>query len=514
LKSHRSIRLTHLAHLKIFLLGALGMALSPAACSNEPELEKDPVVGCQTPADCGEGGVCRLDGTCGDGSCTTPADCATDQFCASWGSCEPKCASCGNTCENTMGCPLGQHCSGTICQQECQPGTEGGVCGALVCNEDGKCESPDDIVVPASGGSTATGGMGGGPACIDVEVTFEPVIPNVVLLIDQSGSMNDMDGFGPAVEDAIAAGYTPWDCTETDRDDNVISTEDYRWNVVRNVLFHPDTGVVKPLENSVRFGYASYTYDVDEATCPQLQEVAIDFGTHAAMLAEHACNDFPPSGNTPTRESLTQVAEQFAATTLEGPKIIVLATDGLPDNCTCENWSQSGECASANCDEDEMVDRGGTMMCPEQAEQYDVVIEAQRIHEELGITIEVINVSSPDSAALAAHLDDVAERGGALGGVAIDGFNPVALTDAFQTIINGVRSCAIDLDGTITAGKENTGVVTVDGVELLYNGPDGWKVNSPTQIELVGMACETIKSGDHDIDVSFPCDAFIPIPVK
>lgn len=407
---------------------------------------------------------------------------------------------------------MGQHCAGNTCQQECQPGTKGGVCGGLICNDDGKCVTDDDIVVPASGGSDATGGMGGGTACIDVEVTFDPVIPNVVLLIDQSGSMNAQDGFAPAVEAAIEAGYVPWDCTRTSMGDNVVSTEDYRWNVVRNVLFHPETGVVKPLENSVRFGYASYTYNTAVETCPQLEEVAIDFGNHAAMLEEHACNDFPGSGNTPTRESLTQVAEQFAATDLEGPKIIVLATDGLPDNCVCENWSnQGGECASSNCDEEDMVDRGGTMMCPEQAEQYDVVIEAQRIHEELGIAIEVINVSNPSNATLAAHLDDVAERGGAFSKAAIDGFNPAALTDAFKTIIDGVRSCAIDLDGTITAGKEDTGVVTVDGVELVYNGPDGWIVNSPTQIELVGMACETIKSGDHDIDVSFPCDAFMPI---
>lgn len=346
--------------------------------------------------------------------------------------------------------------------------------------------------------------MGGASGCIEVEVEFEPQIPNVVLLIDQSGSMNAGDGFGPAVEDAITAGtYTPWDCE---------GEEDYRWNVVRNVLFHPDTGVVKPLENAVRFGYASYTNRGD--ACPDLEEVAIDFGTHSAMLAEHTCGDFPPSGDTPTRESLTQVAEQFALVDLEGPKIIVLATDGLPDNCMCNNWSQSGACANANCDDDEMVDRDGTMLCPEQAEQYDVVIEAQRIHEELGITIEVINVSNPNNATLAEHLDDVAERGGALSGASIDGFNPAALTTAFQTIIDGVRSCAIDLDGEITAGKEDTGVVTLDGVDLLYNGPDGWVVNSPTQIELVGMACETIKSGDHDLDVTFPCDAFVPVPVK
>ncbi len=406
----------------------------------------------------------------------------------------------------TSECPVGQYCSGDVCQQECAPGTDDPTCGSsLTCNDDGKCAPRDDIVVGTGGAGSGEGGMGGGNDCIEVDVEFEPVIPNVVLLIDQSGSMNAGDGFGPAVEDAITAGtYTPWDCGDE---------EDYRWNVVRNVLFHPDTGVVKPLENAVRFGYASYTNRGD--ACPELEEVAIDFGTHATMLAEHGCSDFPSSGDTPTRESLTQVAEQFALAELEGPKIIVLATDGLPDNCTCNNWSnQGGECANGNCEDDEMVDRGGTMLCPEQAEQYDVVIEAQRIHEELGITIEVINVSNPNNATLAAHLDDVAERGGAVSGASIDGFDPAALTTAFQSIIDGVRSCAIDLDGSITAGKEDTGEVSLDGEMLVYNGPDGWIVNSPTQIELVGAACETIKSGDHDLEINFPCNAFVPVAVK
>jgi hypothetical protein len=262
------------------------------------------------------------------------------------------------------------------------------------------------------------------------------------------------------------------------------------------------------------------------ATCPLLTEVGIDFGTRADMLDIYDCNDYIE--DTPTRESLTAVAEALAAQDLEGPKVIVLATDGLPDNCECPEWDDESsgggmtydhpQCDPGDSDNDVDYDgddyhAAGTYEVDEY-EQIQVVLEAQRIFAELGIQIEVINVSSPGDTALATHLDNVADAGGAVSGASIDGFDPGALSDAFQSIIDGVRSCAIDLDGTIEAGKESTGTVTLDGDVLILDDPDGWQVNTPTQIELLGAACETIKSGDHDLDISFPCGSFRPPVLK
>ena len=144
-------------------------------------------------------------------------------------------------------------------------------------------------------------------------------------------------------------------------------------------------------------------------------------------------------------------------------------------------------------------------------------LEAKRIHDELGITVEVINLGAPE---LKPHLDSVAAHGGALGGVSIDGTSPSGLIEAFETIINGARSCVIDLDGEITPGKEDTGTVlldkdpsaNIDFKEIELADEDGWVVNSPTQIELVGEACDTIKQGDHELDISFPCESFVVIP--
>ena len=120
----------------------------------------------------------------------------------------------------------------------------------------------------------------------------------------------------------------------------------------------------------------------------------------------------------------------------------------------------------------------------------------------------MINVSTPSDAALQQHLTDVANAGG---GKVYPGFSPGALSSAFDEIIDGVRSCAIDLGGEIADGKESTGTVTLDGEPLELDDPDGWHVTTPSQIELLGEACETIKRGGHDLAIKFPCESFEPV---
>jgi hypothetical protein len=461
----------------------LSLALVPAACSNEPEFG-DGV---------GQGGD--------RGTGSDPVLCLNPELADD----------CGRGCSATDDCPDGLFCHATTltCQANCVAGEEESEdCDGAACSADGLCPGDDSSVERKSnlgvegGGGAGTGGDVN-EECIDVEVDFEPIIPNVVLLIDQSGSMNDGSGFGTAVQAEIDDGsYTPWGCGGVN--------DLWRWNVVRSVLFNPDGGIVKPLEDQVRFGMALYTsnggFGLTEPfkTCPVLAEVALGFGTYAEMLEAMDCSDI--GSDTPTRESLRDTAAALAARELDGKNVIVLATDGEPDNCTCPNWNDDG---GYDCDGDveDRVTRPGFVdpITLAAAEQYDVVQEAKRVYEELGIQVFVIDVSTPSNTSLRDHLTDVAEAGG---GDIFDGTNPSGLTDAFQTIIDGARSCAIDLDGEIEDGKESTGKVLLNGDPLTLGDPDGWKVNSPTQIELVGDACTTIKSGAQELDITFPCGAF------
>ena len=153
----------------------------------------------------------------------------------------------------------------------------------------------DDIAVGAGGGGADPPD---GPACLDIQVSYEEPIPSVVLLIDRSLSMNGTLGFSEAVAEEVGAGsYVPWGCPtllEDPLDAEDQRFPDWRWNVVRSVLFHPENGVVAGWENRVRFGMTLYTSFVpgpSEAVCPELRQVGLGLANRAALLEAMPCHD-------------------------------------------------------------------------------------------------------------------------------------------------------------------------------------------------------------------------------
>ena len=82
------------------------------------------------------------------------------------------------------------------------------------------------------------------------------------------------------------------------------------------------------------------------------------------------------------------------------------------------------------------------------------------------------------------------------------------MIDAFLSIIDGKRSCVFTLSGHVEAGKACSGTVLVSGMPVTCNDPNGWKLNSPTEIEFVGAACQTIlASQDFNVSATLPCSA-------
>jgi hypothetical protein len=190
-------------------------------------------------------------------------------------------------------------------------------------------------------------------------------------------------------------------------------------------------------------------------------------------------------GDTPTGESITSVTKDLVAFNQPGPKIIVLATDGEPDTCAVPN-PQMGQPESIKAAQDAFA---------------------------AGVKTFVISVGAEVSDA---HLQDVANAGA---GLAIGGadkapfykaLDPQALVKAFDTIINGVRSCTLKLNGTIDQAGAASGKVSLDGMLLGYNDPNGWRLAAPDEIELLGSSCDAIKMGDHLISVEFPCGIVVP----
>lgn len=374
----------------------------------------------------------------------TAASCGTDEEGAS--PCETVYADrCGEDCVSDSGCGEGLFCgsSGT-CTAECTPG--GVECeGGETCSDHGRCGGDDD----GSGLLPDGSGGGSGDGCADVHVTFEQQIPTVVLLIDQSGSM----------------------------------TEDFsggtRWSVLRQTLTDPQSGLIANLEDVVRFGLALYTSDggFSGGTCPQLAQVQTSLGNYAQIKSVY--DSAGPGGDTPTGESINAVAQQLAALDVEGPKIIVLATDGEPDTCAVPN-PQNG--------------------------QPEAIAAAQAAYG-AGVQTFIISVGADVGIQ---HLQDMANAGA---GLAVNGGNDApyyqaldqaSLISAFDNIIDGVRGCIFTLDGEVV-GDPAAGTVVLDGEPLTYGDPNGWKLNNANEVELVGAACEAIQDGEHDLDVSFPC---------
>jgi hypothetical protein len=333
------------------------------------------------------------------------------------------------------------------------PGGSGGSGGELISVGNGA----------AGGGDPGSGGTGTGGACGAVNVEFEPQIPTVLLLIDQSGSMT------------------------------TTFNGQQRWDVVYDVLMDPAGGVVKSLEGVVRFGLALYSYG-SGPVCPELVEVtppALD--NHATIDGVYAAE--APYSNTPTGDSITAVTPGMVAFAEPGPKVIVLATDGDPDRCEDPNGH-------------------------DQISKDEATSAAQAAFMQ---GIETVIIAVGDEVAKV-HQQDMANAGKGLVVPAPDPCDQVAdpmncaktyepatkqeMIDAFNEIILGTRTCIFTLDGAVIPGKECLGMVTVNMQSIGCNDPDGWKLNSPTEIEFVGAACDTIMNDPNvDIQASFPCDA-------
>jgi hypothetical protein len=355
-----------------------------------------------------------------------------------------------------------------------------------VCSPSGRCTasganggSGGTIGVPdaSTGGNDEPGTGGAGDDCAAVDLTLDDVIPTVVLLIDQSGSMEDSE-FEPGKN---------------------------RWEALKEALTGPESPV-KELEDKVRFGMTFYSNDAqldeppEEGVCPTVDRGGEDqtlmppsFGRFEAF-SEY----FLPLGtfrNTPTAESFERVAADLAAFDEPGPKYIVLATDGNPDRCDNNREGATGP-------------TGGAL-------SRQMVVDAVSAAFDEDITTFVISVGgdvTPD------HLRNVANVGqGFDADDQKDRFYLVntsdALTSAFEDIISGTRSCVLTLDGEIDPDQADKGEVKIDDEPVPMDEDDGWVVVDGQTIELKGEACETIKSGEHLLSARFPCEAVVVPPV-
>jgi hypothetical protein len=300
-----------------------------------------------------------------------------------------------------------------------------------------------------------TAQMEGEDGCADVQVQVEPITPTLVLLVDQSGSMTE-----------DFAGET-------------------RWDAMYETLMDPGDGVVATLESQVRFGLTLYSSvdGFEGGECPMLTAVEPALDNHDPI--DEVFDAADPLDETPTGESLAAVAQTLADFQADGPKGIVLATDGEPDTCDVPN--------------------------PQEGQQ--VSLDAAALAFDLGITTYIISVGNEVGAD---HLQEMANVG-----VGKDPDDPMPATyyqaldaqqlvDAFEEIIGSFVSCELLVDGIVDLEQACDGSVFLDGMQLEC-GTD-YELPDASTLRLLGEACATLQDGgQHMVDASWPCGA-VEIP--
>lgn len=355
------------------------------------------------------------------------------------------------------------------------------------------------LTLPDAGTESDAGG------CQQAEVNFEPKIPTVFLLVDRSGSM-------------FRAEPKPWEPLKT------------------AVL-----DVVEDLESEIRFGFGAFTGEVGQM-CPMFDRVNADLNNFSAIQTLYNGLQAPVKGETPTMRVLAAVRETLTADTTDGPKYILFVTDGEPDYCGDGNpicpvdgvvyqlqelyakgiqtfvfGIQTSETAIPEATLQAWANAGAGQPVAELERESDP-IPPIRIFNECyhGGDMNAAGWKEDFTSSGRAMNEPLGVYGTTGGNAPVFKPNPAdqtALAEQIRGVIKNVKSCTFDLQGQIEVNVERAGEgkVRINGADVPFNPTDGWRMLSPSQLQLEGAACKNWRDVGTNIKFDFPCEIIVVV---
>ena len=121
---------------------------------------------------------------------------------------------------------------------------------------------------------------------------------------------------------------------------------------------------------------------------------------------------------------------------------------------------------------------------------------------------------------LQSHLTEVAMHGDPMNPMArtYSPETPEELVTALAALVGGAVGCDITLNGTVNAGQECRGTVTMNGTPIpcceggncAGTPPSGWRLKDASTIELVGTSCiDFLTAMSATLNAGFPCGVFV-----
>ena len=94
--------------------------------------------------------------------------------------------------------------------------------------------------------------------------------------------------------------------------------------------------------------------------------------------------------------------------------------------------------------------------------------------------------------------------------VARSSSDPATLAAQLLAAVGTVQNCVFKINGAVDPDAGAAGTVILGGNPLVYGDPNGWRLNGTSQVEILGTACDSIKSGAvTDLSATFPCGAIV-----
>ncbi|EDM81939.1 hypothetical protein PPSIR1_05713 [Plesiocystis pacifica SIR-1] len=310
--------------------------------------------------------------------------------------------------------------------------------------------------------------------CVELSATLEPVPPNVMMVLDKSGSM-----------------FTnTWD-----HDNNGGTPQITRWNSLYDVV----DNITTTFDDSINFGanlfpstLAQNIYGPQACTTSNFPEVTVGENNSAQILATIPGPGVTASyGGTPATLGVTTAYNHLTSLDPELPRAMILVTDG-----------------AANCDQNaannfqlfDVYDDGLPVIVGTAAANgvptYVVGIDIinQTINDGIG--------GDPNGINPTVVLNEVAAAGGT--GSFFNTEDQAELEAALTDVVASVQTCTIPLSEEPFFPEFTEVIVGGQSWDMINDcgDGDGWFYSDPyTTIELCGAACDALKqAGEADID--------------
>jgi hypothetical protein len=304
--------------------------------------------------------------------------------------------------------------------------------------------------------------------CEVVHLVANPQVPDMMIVLDRSGSMLEGGRWEPSVSAVRRV------------------TMELQGKIRFGLALFPDPAGMMATMGGGFFGGGG---DDGDSCAPG--KVAVPIAENNATAIGQVLDRTEPAGGTPTADTLSGLLTTFAGMTRPDEdvhaKYVLLVTDGAP---TCPAG-------------------GGASTTPEDVDASYYAVE-DLLASQVRTYVIGYDTSGPDNAELATVLDGLAQRGG----TGDQKHHPVedeaSLLATLQSITSQIASCSFQLDKA--PPRPDFVLVTLDSKQVNLNDPNGWKLTGDRMVELTGASCDQLRNGmAHTLSAEVQCAVVAPM---